>query len=122
MGLRQSSIFTEVLMQPEFKVETTESDGFVRIAVEGELDLATVALLEAEVRRVEATEAELIVIDVSALTFMDSTGLRLLIEAHLRSQQTGNRLRIIEGSVSVQKLLRLTELAEKLPIIQSADL
>lgn len=109
------------MIQHEFNIETSESETSVRILVAGELDLATAPLLDGEVRQVEATAASL-VIDLSGVTFMDSSGLRLLVDAHQRSQENGNRLQIIEGSEPVRRVLRLSGLDQQLPIIQSADL
>ena len=67
----------------------SERDGVLHtISVQGELDLATADLLERELVRVEGSDALSIVLDLSGLTFVDSTGVRLLISAHARSRAT----------------------------------
>lgn len=67
------------------------------ISVQGELDLANADELERELVRVEGTDVLSIVLDLSALTFIDSTGLRPLIGAHARSRADANRLTLLRG-------------------------
>ena len=64
----------------------------VRVVVAGELDLATAPQLREHVSAQLADHAEIIVLDLAGVSFIDSTGLHALIEA---SEQDGNRLRVI---------------------------
>ena len=86
-----------------------------RIAVEGELDLATAEELERELLRVEAGAAQVIVVDLSGLTFIDSSGVRLLLRAHARSRADGNRLTLLRGPAAVQRVFELTGILDVLP-------
>jgi anti-sigma B factor antagonist len=86
------------------------------IAASGELDIATVELLERDLRAAEQTDAETIVVDLSGLTFVDSTGLRVLLEASERSAET-DRLRMIAGAPALERLLDIVGLRERLPLI-----
>jgi len=83
----------------------------------GELDIATAELLEAELRAVELSDAETIVLDLSGLSFMDSTGLRVLLDFNERCGGDGGRLRVITGSPAVDRLLDIVGLRERLPLI-----
>jgi anti-anti-sigma factor len=95
---------------------TTERDGGVAaICVSGELDLATVESLQRELERFEASDAYSIILDLSGLTFMDSTGVRLLLNAHARSRADSNRLTMLRGSAAVQRVLQITGVADLLP-------
>ena len=61
-------------------------DGDTRvIALFGELDLATAPTLEIELEDARGAHATLIVLDMRELEFIDSTGLRLILQAHRRS-------------------------------------
>ena len=51
------------------------------------------------------------------VTFIDSTGLRALIEAQLRSQQDSNRLRLTRGSPQAQRLFALAAVDQLLPFV-----
>jgi STAS domain len=61
-----------------------------------------------ELKRVEATDARSIVVDLSDLTFMDSSGMRVLLSAHARSRADANRLTLLRGLAAVRRALELT--------------
>ena len=66
---------------------TSERDGATHtIALAGELDISTVQRVELALEEAEAGDARAIVLDLSGLTFMDSTGVRLVLGAHARSR------------------------------------
>ncbi len=85
------------------------------IALVGELDLATTDAVQYELLEVEASDALSIVIDLAGLTFMDSTGLRLLIAAHARSRADRHRLVLLRGPRSIQRVLELCGVERLLP-------
>jgi anti-anti-sigma factor len=92
------------------------------LRLSGELDLSSYELLNAELRRVEATDVSRIVIDLSGLTFLDSVGIRLLVEADARSRADGSRLQLIPGGDQVQRILQLCGLEETLPFVSENGL
>jgi anti-sigma B factor antagonist len=85
-----------------------------RLAPAGELDIATVPLLEGAFDDVERGDAEVIVLDLSNVTFIDSTGIQLLLRMNERCSGT-DRLEII-SSPSVERLLDITGLRDQLPL------
>jgi anti-anti-sigma factor len=87
------------------------------VALFGELDIASADALEAEVRRVEATDAKRIVVDLSALEFMDSTGIRVLLALDARSRSDGNRLGLLRGPPAVHQVLQITQTDTLLPFL-----
>jgi anti-anti-sigma factor len=98
-------------------VRTAFEEGTYLIAVYGELDISTVAELQRHLSSAEATDAREIVVDLSALHFMDSTGIRLLFEAHSRSRADGDRLRLLRGSPSVHRAVEICGLDRTLPFL-----
>ena len=98
----------------------TRPDG-VHVELTGELDLATSAKLEDELRRIEADDPPMIVLDLQALSFMDSSGLRALLAADSRSREAGRRFVLVRGDERVQRVLRITRLDERLEIVDSVD-
>ena len=93
----------------------SERNGTVHtIRLCGELDLATTSGVEAELRRVEATDAQTIVVDLSDLTFINSTGVHLLVDAETRLRAS-NGLTLLRGSPTVQRVLELCEVDTALP-------
>ncbi|HEY5316432.1 MAG TPA: STAS domain-containing protein [Solirubrobacteraceae bacterium] len=103
-------------MKP-FSIQIDATGDMVRIEFEGELDIATTSGAEAELRRVEQSGARVIVLDLRGLTFMDSTGLRLLVSADARAREADRRLAIVRGSAAVQRVLELTGLDARLDVI-----
>ena len=85
------------------------------IALFGELDLATADEVERELRRVEGSDARSIVLDLSGLTFMDSTGVRLLVNANTRARTDDCRLTLVRGPAAVQRVMELSGVDELLP-------
>lgn len=91
------------------------SDAVHSITLSGELDLANAGEVEAELRRAEAGDADSIVLDLSSVSFIDSTGMRLLVAAAARSRADSNRLTLLRGGPAVQRALQLTALEGQLP-------
>ncbi|HVC84393.1 MAG TPA: STAS domain-containing protein [Solirubrobacteraceae bacterium] len=87
------------------------------VAPSGELDIATVELLERALREVEQADGARIVLDLSGVSFIDSTGLRLLLDVNERCGGAADRLRVIAGSPAVERLLDIVGLRERLPLI-----
>ena len=104
-----------------FDVTTTERPDGVQIALSGELDLASAARLEDELKSIEGSNPGVVVLDLQALSFMDSSGLRALLAADARARERGGRLVIVRGDERVQRVLRITRLDERLEIVDSAD-
>ena len=88
------------------------------ITLAGELDLMGAGPLAAELQRVEATDARVIVLDLSALTFMDSSGLRVLVLAHKRSQAGLGRLVITRPNGAALRIVEVAGLLDTLPFQQ----
>jgi anti-anti-sigma factor len=80
-------------------------DGVVRLRLFGELDLATVPLLESELAK--ATH-EAIVLDLGELTFIDIAGLRAVLDAGCRATEIRQDLTLVDGSRPVRRLFELT--------------
>jgi anti-sigma B factor antagonist len=99
-----------------------ERDGRThRLVPTGELDIATVPILERAFETVFSDgDAEVIVVDLTKLDFMDSTGVRALLEMTAVCEHT-NRLRIVNGSPSVVRVLDISGVRDRLPIISSND-
>jgi anti-sigma B factor antagonist len=100
---------------PRFTCAVVPDGTTVHVRPVGELDLATVPRTDAEIRRAIADGAEHLVIDLSGLTFLDSTGLHLVVEWDVRSRADGFTLSLIPGPAAVQRPFELTRLVDRLP-------
>jgi anti-sigma B factor antagonist len=98
-------------------VSAERDDDTVRVVLTGELDIGSAPEVEQVLHRVEADEPSSLTIDLRGLTFMDSTGLRMLVAADKRAREESRTLQIIRGPAPVQRILDLTGLADKLPLV-----
>jgi anti-anti-sigma factor len=104
----------EPLPEP-FHCEIEPRRGWIRVRPHGELDLATVDQLDSELRGLRESGFDQLEIDLSALTFMDSTGLRLLLRWDGEARSDGMQLRLRPGPPAVQRVLAVSGLLERLP-------
>jgi anti-anti-sigma factor len=108
-------------VQSNFDVELRDGDRSVVIGVSGELDLASSPGLEQELDRHMSSGTELVIVDLRQLEFMDSTGLSVLVRAHQRAVEAGQRFAVVRGPQQVQRLLTLTGVADRLTLVDSPD-
>jgi anti-sigma B factor antagonist len=100
-------------------IRETREGGVHRLTPIGELDLVTAPLLESAFDAVFRDDGvEMIVVDLTELSFMDSTGIHLLLRMNAACEDA-NRLRVINGSRAVERVLDLTGVRAHLPIISS---
>lgn len=86
------------------------------IVVCGEVDLATTRVVEEKLLRAEESH-DLVVLDLSRTSFMDSTGLHMIVAAERRLRERGGRLVVVEGPPQVRRLLKLTHIADHLELV-----
>ena len=93
-------------------------DGTVVLTMYGALDLASVDLLQEELSG--ASDAAAVVIDLEEVTFIDSSGLHMLVRAARRSVDGGPAIRLRRASVPVRHILDVAQdphaLKEFLPL------
>lgn len=86
-----------------------------RFVVSGEIDAHTAAVLR---QSLIAADPELgVVLDLTAVEFIDSSGLRVIVEQHERCQARGSTLVLHEPSRVVRRLLEVTALDRVLHIV-----
>jgi anti-anti-sigma factor len=87
-----------------------DPDELLVIELYGELDLSGVEVLSRELQRAEATHVDQIMVDLSGLDFIDSSGMRTLLQAHERSEQNSSRLTFLRGTGQVAQVLAVTKI------------
>ena len=102
-------------------MDSEDRDGLVHIALRGELDLSSAAKLQEELRRVEANSPPVLVLDLTKLVFLDSTGLRCLVTADERAKEGGRRVVIVRGPDPVQRVFSITRLEERLDMVDDVS-
>jgi anti-anti-sigma factor len=107
--------------QENFRVEVRTENRAVVFAVEGELDLASSPTLEQELDRVHDADADLLIVDLRRLRFMDSTGLHALVKANKRATEAGRRFAVVRGGAQIERLLNLTGVGELLIVADTPE-
>jgi anti-anti-sigma factor len=97
---------------PFFNIQTARERDEVRITVAGELDVGTAPQLTACLGEHNDHSGRL-VLDLSAVGFIDSTGLRILIAADEHARATGRALTLVP-SEAVVHVVRITGLEQRL--------
>jgi anti-sigma B factor antagonist len=99
---------------------STEAIGYRRVlSLRGEVDVATVASLQAAVDTVLHSAERDIWIDLSGLTFMDSSGLGVLLEARDALHRDRRALSIIAPSGPVRRTIEAAGLATALALFET---
>jgi anti-sigma B factor antagonist len=93
---------------PEFTARTQSRNGVASIALSGELDVATAPVLAARLALFEGDGVAAIMLDLRELTFLDCSGLRILLAAHDRANTNGHRLILVGVGQPARRLFELT--------------
>jgi anti-sigma B factor antagonist len=88
------------------------------VFLRGELDLSGVDRAREAVEQAEASDASLLVLDLSELEFIDSTGLEVVLRAARRAHDSGRRLIVARPSRYVRRLLSMTAIDQSLDVVE----
>ena len=103
-----------------FAVEVQRRDRDVAIVrPRGELDLATVETLRTALENIERPRR--LMLDLRNLSFIDSTGLHLLVELHRRARRDGFQLTLVAPTAPADRAIRLCGLEKTLPFVAATD-
>lgn len=105
--------------EPPLTASVEPFEGGLRVRLGGELDIATAPRAEEELRRAEEQAPETLAVDLSGLSFMDSTGLRLVVACAARSREAERRLLVVRGPDPVHRVLELTGLDSRLEVVEN---
>lgn len=98
-----------------FRISSRRLDDGILVAPSGEIDLKTAVIVDDELRRAEQSESR-IVLDLGEVSFMDSTGLRMVMSADHRLRTRGGSLRILNVGPQVTRLFELVGILDHLEI------
>lgn len=106
---------------PQFQIASQLEAGTARVSLLGELDLATAPQVEQSVDAALAQGACAIVVDLSGLSFIDSSGLRLFILLNDRSAGEGWALSLTHPPEPSRAVFQITGAEENLPFVERAS-
>src|SRR5688572_29906439 len=89
-------------------INVLPGNGCATLRLRGEIDLSTApAVREAALSALQQSST-LLDIDLSGVTFMDSTGLEVLLATRRRAELLGGQLRLIDPCQAVLRVLEVT--------------
>ncbi|MGX1910079.1 STAS domain-containing protein [Streptomyces phaeochromogenes] len=99
---------------PRLRARVVGSTTVVRLC--GEIDVLTATPWSVRLDALTADPGPELVLDLRSVTFIDCSGLAALCRARKRTEIRGGRLRLVTGSPSILRLLRLTDLARSFEV------
>jgi anti-sigma B factor antagonist len=103
---------------PQLVVETTRIGDHDVVVASGEIDLASASRVELAL---EPFSGQLVVLDLRNVEFMDSAGLKVLLNQRSRIKESGGDLRLVLGEGAVVRLLELTGVSDAFSISDTID-
>jgi anti-sigma B factor antagonist len=101
----------------QLELVTRKQGSTMTIGLSGELDIASAPAARQAIAEALSGHPECVVLDLSGLAFIDSSGLHATVELARRSSAQNIRLVIIPGPSAVQRVFEITGLTERLPFI-----
>src|SRR5271169_6420596 len=95
---------------PELNLETVRTPEETIVRCTGKMTSGTTALLQTTVRRL-IPETKCVVLDLTDVSYMDSSGLGAIVGLYLSAKRQDCRLKLINLNQRLQELFRLTKLA-----------
>ena len=96
--------------------DTTERDDGYVVELSGELDISSAASVESRLMELEKRAPEQLYLDLRKVSFIDSTGLSMIINADGRARKDGRRLTIVSGDGVPRRILRTVGLEDRLDV------
>jgi anti-anti-sigma factor len=106
---------------PGFRTEEVAIGSAAMVSLHGELDVRYQSQVIAALDRALAGHPSALVADLRGLTFMDSTGVHVLIDVERRCRRRGVRFVIIRGSIAVDRVLSVLGLDRMFEIVASPE-
>jgi anti-sigma B factor antagonist len=110
-----------VIVGEQLTIEVKQEQDRIVLTLHGELDLLGAPRLQNEIESDTVGAADVVVLDLDEVQFIDSAGLRVVLAAHERTAERGQRLALTPGSPQVQRLFSIAGVSGRLHTIAAAD-
>jgi anti-anti-sigma factor len=105
-----------------FTIEVTEvADGVFVVVLSGEMDIATSPELTSRLATVRGAERYHVLIDLSELAFVDSTGIKALITAAQDVRERGGDVIAFAPTANIRRVFEIVHLSDVVPIVDSLE-
>jgi len=103
-----------------FRCEVQAEHQAVRIRPVGELDMATVPLVATHLGEQQTAGFKHVTLDLRDVGFLDSTGLRMIVDWDAMSRADGFAFSLVAGPPAVQRIFELTGTTERLTFVEAS--
>ena len=104
----------------ELEISTEQNGSACTIALAGEVDVYTAPQLKEELVALIQSGCTRLIVDMDRVTFIDSSGLGVLVSALRRVREKDGAVRVVCAHDSVLKIFRITGLDKVFPIFSDA--
>jgi anti-sigma B factor antagonist len=108
-------------MDEQFGMVESAHDDYSLVAVTGEVDVATAPLLRDRLNAVIAAAPPLVVVDLLAVSFIDSTALGVLIGAQKRCGESDRGFRLVVSEARILKIFEITGLTDLFAVFPTTE-
>ncbi len=111
------------MTQDELKIETKTLDHADACAfiLTGSLDVATSSALKRDLAKAAEDRRRYVIVDLTKVDFLDSTGLGALMGAHRRAAESGGGVSLVVTDGPILRLLNITGLSRVFSLYESLD-
>ncbi|HEV2087482.1 MAG TPA: STAS domain-containing protein [Cryptosporangiaceae bacterium] len=102
-------------------VAVAERDRYALVTVAGEVDVTTGTQLREPLHKLAGQRRHHHVVDLREVTFLDSTGLGILVFHHKQMRERGGSLRVVCAPGLVARVFRLTGVDRVVPVTESVE-
>jgi anti-sigma B factor antagonist len=104
-----------------FDVQVSEIEACAVLTVTGEVDVATAPQLRQEAVRLTTSGQANLIIDLSGVDFLDSTGLGVIVGVLKRARTHGGELAVVGAENHVRKVFDITRISDVLPMFATVE-
>src|SRR2546423_11863989 len=102
----------------DFSVSVLRADAaVVWLSLAGDFDLAAVPVVQKALAEAQSTAPGTVLLDLSLVSFMDSSGLHCILDAQDFADRVGIRLALVAGPSSVQRLFQITAVGQHVALL-----
>jgi stage II sporulation protein AA (anti-sigma F factor antagonist) len=104
-----------------FDVESRVEDDRAVVTVRGDFDLQVAERVVNEIAKVEERSPTLLVIDLSGLSFLDSSGMGVIAAAQARAVEAGRRIVLVKPPYTVRRAFELSGFDDVIEVVDDLD-
>jgi len=105
----------------QLRVSVTGGDSYTVVALAGESDVYTYDQLRGALESEAAMGVALLIVDLSGLEFMDSTGVRVLLDIRVMMKDRGGKLALAQPQHTVARMLNLVGADQLIPVYGTVE-